>query len=477
MLLVTNGNSVNLRAGSGIENHGTVRLESTALTSVLGAWVTNYGLFEVAGQRSFLRFEDTAFDFRNQAGAVFRRSSGTGTNRVVAAFHNDGLVENLTGVLDFGATFINGGWALVNTGTLRAASGSEILYTRAHNFRHGTTFEGPGTHRILAASAGPNDGCQFAGDIHGDFTVAYGWMGGTFTNTGQITWVGGDFRSGGTWTIAPEGVVTLTGAGGRSLGNGYGIRNYGTVRLSGANLSQSGSGSIDNFGQIDLAGDYSLGSGLILTNRAGATLRKSGGTGISSLDGNAFRNDGVLDLWSGTLALSGGYAPGATARLNIYVGGATPGTEFSRLTATGTAALNGTLVVVPVNGYLPAAADTFQIVTAASRTGTFSVVDAVPPGAGLSFKSEYQSAGVLLRMAPGAPVLALPTLRYLNGQFEFSFFGGMGGIYVIETTSQLGSEANWQPVQTNTASAAPIPFIDPSAGLSPRRFYRAVLLP
>jgi uncharacterized repeat protein (TIGR01451 family) len=478
LLRVTNGNAVNLRGGSGIENRGTVRLESTALVSVFGAWVTNHGLFEIVGDRSFQRFENAGFDFHNRPDAVVRKTAGAGVSPIPVAFRNDGLVEVLAGAIDFNGSFVNGGWALINSGILRAAAGTEIRYTKANSFQHGTTFEGPGTHRVIAATMQPGDGSEFRGTIRGDLEIANGRMNGTFTNTGHLTWSGGTFQSYlDVMTVAPEGMLTLAGGADRTLVNSYGIRNLGVVRLSGAGLAASGGGTLDNYGLLDIAGDFGLQTGVVLSNRPAGILRKSAGTGTSSLSASFFQDGGTLDLRAGTVALAGNYAPAPSSVLRLHIGGTVPGAQFSRLTAVGAAVLNGTLVVVPINGFVPAAADTFQIVTAASRSDTFSGVEAVSPGAGLSFKPEYQGAGVLLRMVPGEPVLALPTLRYLNGQFEFSFLGGMGGSYVIETSPQLGSEATWQPVQTNLAGAAPISFTDPSAGSWPMRFYRAVLLP
>ncbi len=476
LLRITGAAGVNLVNGAGIENRGTVLLE-TYLQSVFGGWVTNYGLFEVAGNRSFLRYQDSGFTFDNLSGAVFRRTSGEGTNGIVVAFRNSGLVENLTGGLDFRGGFINGGWTLINSGTLRAASGSEILYTRAQNFLQGTTFEGPGAHRILAATTGPNDGCQFAGDIHGDFTIAYGWMGGTFTNTGQIIWAGGDFRSGGTWTVAPGGMVTLTGAGDRALVNGYSLRNLGTLRLAGASLGASGGGTVDNLSLLDLAGDYSVRSTVVLSNRTTGILRKSAGTGNSALTSSFYQEGGTLDLWTGTLALAGGYSPTPTSTLRVVIGGVTPGTQFSRLTAVGAAGLAGTLVVTPANGFVPAASDTFAILSASARTGVFNVFNATPPDAGAAFQPQYLASGVQLSMVPVRPTLDPGSLSYQSGNFQISFRGGAGGVYVIEGTTELGTTAVWLPLQTNVSTGAPMLFEDATAGLLPQRFYRVSLRP
>ncbi len=475
ILRVTNGSAVNLWTGSGIENRGTVRLESTALQSAFGAWVTNYGLFEVAGQRSFQRAVDDIFDFRNQAGAIFRRSSGAGTNGIVVAFGNEGRIENLTGVLDFRGTFINGGWALVNTGTLRAGAGAEIRFTRANDFREGTTFEGPGANRILAASMGPNDASQFTGAIHGDFEIAYGTMTGTFTNTGAVVWSGGNIQGPYSWTIQPGGTATLTGAGDRTLVFGYLIRNLGTLKLGGTGLNSASGGTVDNLGLLEIAGDYSVQSTVVLSNRATGVLRKSAGPGTSVITSSFYQAGGTVDLWTGTLALAGAYAPTPGSILKVVIGGTVPGAQFSRLTAAGAAALNGALVVAPMNGFVPAATDTFQIVTAASRAGTFSSFSAAPPGGGLTFQPQYLVNGVQLKMIPGLPMVDLTSLNYQSGKFQFQFRGGLGGTYVVEATAELGDTALWLPLQTNVSTGVPILFEDASAGQFPQRFYRAAL--
>lgn len=475
LLRVTNGNGVNLRFGAGIENRGTVRLESTALVSVFGAWVTNYGVFEVAGNRSFQRFEETGFTFENQTGAVFRRSSGTGTNGIVVAFRNEGRIENLSGVLDFLGTFINGGWALVNLGTLQAAAGTEIRYTRANDFRHGSTFEGPGLHRIVPPSMGPNDSSQFTGAIHGDFEVAYGTMAGNFTNSGKVMWSGGNFQGPYSWTIAPGASATVSGAGDRTLVFGYQIRILGSLTLAGTGLNSFSGGTVDNLGLLDIAGNHGVASPTVLSNRLSGILRKSTGTGTSTITANFFQDGGMVDLWSGTLALAGAYAPTPGSTLRVVIGGTAPATQFSRLTAAGPATLNGTLIVAPANGFVPVSTDTFQIVTGASRTGTFNNFNAASPGGGLTFQPQYLANGVQLKMIPGLPAVDLTSLNYQSGKFQFQFLGGPSGSYVVEATTELGDTALWLPLQTNVASGVPMLFEDANAGLFPQRFYRAAL--
>ncbi|MGI9428482.1 MAG: hypothetical protein ACR2NM_07485 [Bythopirellula sp.] len=80
----------------------------------------------------------------------------------------------------------------------------------------------------------------------------------------------------------------------------------------------------------------------------------------------------------GTVPLEGSYAiTHNLVRLEIELGGTTPGSEHDQLASTGTVDLGGTLDVSLVdlsNGYAPTAGDQFEIVTSSVNgiTGTFA---------------------------------------------------------------------------------------------------------
>jgi uncharacterized repeat protein (TIGR01451 family) len=462
--------------GYGLVNQGTVRLESASFQGVSGgATVDNHGLFEIAGDLHLQRFQGAGFVLTNHSGATFSKSAGTGTSSLaLSTFRNDGLAEVLTGTLEFAGI-------MINNATNRAAAGTEMRYTKANYFNHGCAIEGPGLQRIVQATTLADDATTFAGAIRGDFEIANGIMYGTFTHTGSITWSGGIFQGGGVLTIPPGSMLRLVGGSARSF-YGYRLVNQGTVRLESASFQGVfGGATINNHGLFEIAGDLHLqrfqGAGFVLTNHSGATFSKSAGTGTSTLDLSLFRNDGVLDLRSGTSALTGGYAPGATANLNIYVGGTTPGTQFSRLTATGEAALNGTLNVILMNGFTPGAGNAFPILTAASRTGTFTTFVANPVGNGLALAPVYQPAGVTLQLVPGAASVLNGSVAYTNGQLRFAFQSGIGGTYVVEATVVLCPGANWIPLATYVANDSVTQFADADAGLYPTRFYRVGFRP
>ena len=161
-----------------------------------------------------------------------------------------------------------------------------------------------------------------------------------------------------------------------------------------------------------------------LSRTAGTLTIASTGT----VQGNVALNAGVLQgagTVNGTLSNSGGsvrpgtspgifsidgdYTQGAGGTLAIDVGGSVFGTGYDRLAVTGAASLNGTIALAPV-GFAPPA-DTLLpgIVTAATRTGQFSVTS----GAGLtlttSYAAQYRADGVDLRVVSEPPPPPPPT--------------------------------------------------------------------
>ena len=78
-----------------------------------------------------------------------------------------------------------------------------------------------------------------------------------------------------------------------------------------------------------------------------------------------------------------------------------------------------------------------------------------------------------------APKAAAPAALFngvFNGVFEFSLSGKLGGVYRIQTTTDLTS-GNWTDLGLLTNSASSTRFSDPNAAQAISSFYRAVLEP
>jgi hypothetical protein len=90
------------------------------------------------------------------------------------------------------------------------------------------------------------------------------------------------------------------------------------------------------------------------------------------LGGIAFTNYGTVDIQTGFLAVNGGYGSSSNAVLNCALAGTTPGANYGQLEVAGTVTLNGSLSVNLTNNYIPATTDTFTVLTAGARNGSFA---------------------------------------------------------------------------------------------------------
>ncbi|TWT42102.1 hypothetical protein RAS1_32300 [Phycisphaerae bacterium RAS1] len=88
-------------------------------------------------------------------------------------------------------------------------------------------------------------------------------------------------------------------------------------------------------------------------------------------------SNGVLRVSSSSI-----HADGAT----FDIAGTTPGSGHDRLAVTGAATLGGTLRVRYTSGFTPTVGQTFDVLTATTRSGQFSTLD-LPFGAQVSYLS------------------------------------------------------------------------------------------
>ena len=100
---------------------------------------------------------------------------------------------------------------------------------------------------------------------------------------------------------------------------------------------------------------------------------------------------------TGILELGGDYTQLGFATLEIDLGGIQPG-EYDQLQVAGSVSLNGTLDVSMIDGFEPAAGQTFDIITADSVTGTFSNIIAPED---MDIQVVYSSSGVSLQVSAG----------------------------------------------------------------------------
>ncbi len=224
-------------------------------------------------------------------------------------------------------------------------------------------------------------------------------------NAGAVTVATGqtlDFSGG--LTIQPGGTLTGSGTAGGTITNAGGTVSPATGTFALGTLTQTSGLTDVATGETLTASSYAISGGTLTANGTvggPVTLTASGVlTGNGQLTGNLTNTSGSVR--PGQLSVGGNYTQSAGGTLQIEVDGTA---AFDQLEVTGVATFAGTLAIV--NGFTPAAGDTFQIVTSASRNGTFGTLTGAGPYAvdypgGPSFGARLSVGGV------PAPVAGTP---------------------------------------------------------------------
>jgi fibronectin-binding autotransporter adhesin len=215
-------------------------------------------------------------------------------------------------------------------------------------------------------------------NLAGDFNFSLGTS--TLTLGGPMT------LTGGTHTINGVNFAGTIGDG----GHGYGlILKNGVAVLGGAStytgLTQVNSATLLVNGSIPGSVEANAGS-VGGSGTIGGDLKFISGSGSNTLSpGN--NNAGTLTV-NGNLGVGGSSAQFELAGSNNY----------DRVKVGGSAAVSGTLSLSLTNGFIPSFGDTFHILTAASRTGTFSQVTGTtsPSAPGVRFIVSYTPTEVLV---------------------------------------------------------------------------------
>jgi autotransporter-associated beta strand protein len=270
------------------------------------------------------------------------------------------------------------------------------------------------SHRWIAAGGGNwTDVVNWAGDDFANGPEAQALFGNVLSAPATVT-IDADitvsqiiFNHGPhSYTLAGDGVHAITLAGEAIIdaagishtisaplvgGGSLTTMEAGTIILSGAN-TYTGTTTVRH-GTLLVNGTHSGGSAYTVT--PGATL---GGNGTIHA---AIFNDGTVAPGSsaGTLHVDGDYTQASSGRLAIELASES---SFDLLEVTGSATLNGALVVSLIEGFIPAQDDAFMILAAESVAGTLdeSVLPALTED--LAWKVLYETDSVsLISYLPG----------------------------------------------------------------------------
>ena len=320
-------------------NHGAVEIQTGTLTMVGGG--THTGSFTVPAGSAL-----------NLAGGTHTASGGssiTGAGRFIVG----GAAANLAGLVNVtGTNLFDAGTANL-TGNYICTNNTLVISGGTANF-NGT---GTVTPSVVEVDSGTLGGSQ------------------NVTVLGQMNWSGGAMSGTGRTLIPPGASLTIDNT--VALSNGRSLENGGTVLWTGGSIAVGGTVVVTN--RAGALFETSHAGGLNYSGNLGGrfdnmgTFRKSASAGTTTLfTGMAFNNHGAVEIQTGILAANGGYTSTTGSLLHCAIGGTTVGTGYGRLQVAGTVTLNGALGVSFINAFLPTTNDTFTVLTAGTRAGTFT---------------------------------------------------------------------------------------------------------
>ena len=408
--------STALTISGNLSNSGVLAISDPGSKVVVtGTWNNLDGLGNLTGPGTY----DISGTFQYGGPATGITNIGSGVSVTLsgqpALITQDGATDALAGLtsnagsLEFdnhNETITPGGGIFTNSGnfTLGGDGGEVVTIAGALNNTGSVNFNGNGvtlnadlTNSGVIALNASNDTLADSGDFNnnpGGALVVNGnantvTVAGNFNNStsalvatggtnGKIT-VGGTFNNAGSTQLnGTNGALTVTGA----------FNNSGLVLVGGNSNTVTAAGAFSNSGNVIVGNTGNL-TGASYTQSGGGTTIQIGGTisapafvvnggtvdGGGTIAGNVQNNAGTITLVDfgapSKLTVSGNYTQGPNGTLIIDLGGTGPG-QFSVLSISGTATLDGMVEFTAVNGFIPGANESFTFLVASSLTGIFN---------------------------------------------------------------------------------------------------------
>jgi hypothetical protein len=338
----------------------------------------------------------------------------------------------------------------------------------------GAQLNGDGLYRINGATL------TFTTDVPvPNLDLTSGTLGGTgaVTVNNAMDWAAGTMDGSGRTFIAAGGALNINNSGAITLATRT-LDNGGTVLWTGAGIISCNAAFITNRSgalfEAQNNATLGFGGGSPRFDNAG-TFRKSSSTGTTTLGGGVgLNNYGTVDIRSGIVAANGGCISTAGALLDLAIAGTVPGTNYGRLQVGGTVTLNGSLNVDLINGYVPTTSDSFTVLTAGTRSGTFASF--YYPSNAVTMQLSNTPSSVIVRVTEVAaprPILLSPTLAGTNVLLTWTTVSNT--LYRLEFNPDL-TLSNWNALPGNVTglsnTASRLDALTPS-----NRFYRVRVLP
>jgi hypothetical protein len=230
-------------------------------------------------------------------------------------------------------------------------------------------------------------------------------------NNGKINLQGGTVEF-------SQALMNANGTPGEIVGRGTlivgttGLTNNGNIALSGGLSDVFGdvnnSTGLANTG-ITISGSANVTFWDDVTNGAGSLFKVStgssatffgtyAGAGITGTGQVNFEADVTPGFSPASVSFGGNVALSSTAKLQMEIGGTTPGSQFDQVHVASQLSLDGTLQVSLINGFSPASGNNFDILDFGSLAGTFNTISLPALGGGLMWNASQLYVNGILRV-------------------------------------------------------------------------------
>ncbi len=379
------------------------------------------------------------------SGASALTKTGPGTLRFSSAGTLSGGIVVNEGIVEISG----GGWYGGNvggTGMLTVNQGATAINVNSHSFgssenpNRDITVNG-GTF-LLQAETYADDVWSTAGTFGGSGDLRSRTGNNsifTINADSEPTVIGCLLNALGSWNFAvANGAATNDLVINAPFGSGGAITKSGEGRMLVTSTSTHTGTFAVTAGELALTGSLAAGSNV--TIQSAATL-----SGTGNVQGTVTQNgflspgiDGIAVIQVGALNQSAG----ATTRITLA--GVNPGSGHDQVAVSGTANLAGVLTVTLAPGFIPETGNTFDIITCASRSGTFGTINLPSLPSDRAWATAYNDSGT--------PGLRLTVEAVAPPEFTLSYIAGANGSIsgtTPQTIVQGGTASNVTAVPAN----------------------------
>lgn len=404
-------------AGLEVFNNGVVNLNGGTLrtpdisVSGSGKFVFNAGTIVFTGDRSIGSDVDIATYYGGSPVVATGKGLGVeGTATLLTPFLIDGGTLSVGQLANGSNLTLNRGKLNITNQALTIGSGGQLGSTldlnddMTINVTLGTTNQG------LVTGDGEIGGTftnAATGELRGEPGKSLKLTGASNTNAGQINLLGGlvEYTQGLTNNVG--GFISGNG----TLRVGTLLTNNGTMNFSGlANIvgdvtNNAGGKIISSGGGPTTFFDDVTNNGEIRTTAGSFTVFYGAAAGSGTYTGLGTVNfEGDLKPGNSPAAVhfDGDVVLGTASTLRMELGGSIVGSQYDQINVAGKLTLGGTLEVTLINGFVPSAGQTFDLLNWGTVAGAFASLQ-LPSVPGLAWNTSQLSSGIVSIVSAGIP--------------------------------------------------------------------------